>query len=132
MFAKNKIISTLGLGVILMGLSACSPGNEQKYSTNPKALQQAMRQCPDHPPKNISCEQLSNISMRVNQLAYKLRLDQQAYGKDILALQTMITEQRHALEKNPNKVELNKSLKNNQKLLQEHLAVVRWLASPEG
>tara|TARA_R110002095_G_scaffold94113_1_gene81941 strand:- start:112 stop:510 length:399 start_codon:yes stop_codon:yes gene_type:complete len=132
MFSKNKIIACAGLGVIWLGLTACSSENEQKYSTNPKALQQAMKQCPDHPPKKISCEQLSNISMRVNQLAYKLRLDQQAYGKDILALQSMITEQRSALEKNPNKAELNKSLKNNQKLLQEHLAVVRWLASPEG
>ncbi|MDF1683213.1 MAG: hypothetical protein P1U36_01005 [Legionellaceae bacterium] len=132
MFTKNKMIACAGLSVILLGLTACSSENEQKYSTNPKALQQAMKQCPDHPPKNISCEQLSNISMRVNQLAYKLRLDQQAYGKDILALQSMITEQRSALEKNPNKAELNKSLKNNQKILQEHLAVVRWLASPEG
>lgn len=132
MFAKNKIISYVGLGVVLIGLTACSPDNEQKYSTNPKALQQALKQCPEHPPKNISCEQLSNISMRVNQLAYKLRLDQQAYGKDILALQSMITEQRSELEKNPNKAELNKSLKNNQRLLQEHLAVVRWLASPKG
>ena len=132
MFIKNKIIMCAGLGIIVLGLSACSPENEQKYSTNPKALQQAMKQCPEHPPKNISCEQLGNISMRVNQLAYKLRLDQQAYGKDILALQSMITEQRSALEKNPNKAELNMSLKNNQKLLQEHLAVVRWLASPEG
>ena len=132
MFIKNKIITCAGLGIILLSLSACSPENEQKYSTHPKALQQAMKQCPDHPPKKISCEQLGNISMRVNQLAYKLRLDQQAYGKDILALQSMITEQRSALEKNPNKAELHQSLKSNQKLLQEHLAVVRWLASPEG
>ena len=132
MFIKNKIISCTGLGLILLGLSACSPENEQKYSTNPKALQQAMKQCPEHPPKKITCEQLSNISMHVNQLAYKLRLDQQAYGKDILALQSMITEQRSALEKNPSKAELHQSLKNNQKLLQEHLAVVRWLASPKG
>ena len=122
----------MGLGLVLLGLSACSSENEQKYSTNPKTLQQAMKQCPEHPPKKISCEQLGKISMRMNQLAYKLRLDQQAYGKDILALQSMITEQRIMLEKNPNKVELNETLKNNQKLLQEHLAVVRWLASPEG
>lgn len=132
MLIKKHMLLGAGLSIILLGLSACSSENEQKYSTNPKALQQAMKQCPDHPPKKISCEQLGNISMRVNQLAYKLRLDQQAYGKDILALQSMITEQRSALEKNPNKAELQNSLKNNQKLLQEHLAVVRWLASPEG
>lgn len=132
MWVKNKMIMRAGLGVMMLGLSACSPESEQKYSTNPKALQQAMKQCPEHPPKKISCEQLANISMRINQLAYKLRLDQQAYGRDILALQSMITEQRSALEKNPNKAELNQSLKNNQKILQEHLAVVRWLASPKG
>jgi len=132
MLIKKQVSACVGLGIILLGLSACSSENEQKYSTNPKALQQAMKQCPDHPPKKISCEQLGNISTRVNQLAYKLRLDQQAYGKDILALQSMITEQRSALEKNPNKAELHQSLKDNQKRLQEHLAVVRWLASPEG
>jgi|GEM_PF-1326620 len=131
MLIKNKIVACIGLGMLVLGLSACSPENEQKYSIHPKKLQQAMSQCPEHPPKDISCEQLSNISMRVNQLVYKLRLDQQAYGQDILALQSMITEQRSALEKNPNKAELNLSLKKNQKLLQEHLAVVRWLASPE-
>lgn len=132
MLIKKQLVTCMGLSVMLLGLSACSPENEQKYSTNPKALQQALKQCPDHSPKKISCEQLSNISMRVNQLAYKLRLDQQAYGKDILALQSMITEQRSALEKNPNKAELHQNLKDNQRLLQEHLAVVRWLASPEG
>ena len=128
---NRKIVNVLGISLCLLGLSACSPENEQGYSVNPKALQQAMKQCPERAPKRMSCDQLGEVAIHVNALAYKLRMDQQAYGKDILALQETITEQRKTLEKNPDKA-LNQRLKQNQKLLQEHLAVVRWLASPEG
>ena len=132
MISKNKIIQGMGFGLFLLGLSACSSENEQSYSTRPKALQQALQKCPESAPKRVSCEQLSEIAVHVNALAYKLRLDQQAYGKDILALQETITAQRGKLEKHPDQRELQQSLKQNQKSLQEHLAVVRWLASPKG
>ncbi len=120
----------VGLGVCLVALSACSPQNEKSYLGNPKALQEAMKNCPERPPKHVSCEQINEMAIRINQLAYKLRVDQQAFGKDILALQETITLQRSTLEKNPNEAELQKSLKQNERHLQEHLAVVRWLESP--
>ncbi|MCH9756047.1 MAG: hypothetical protein K0U37_02495 [Gammaproteobacteria bacterium] len=120
-----------GLGACLFALSACSPQSEKGYSGNPKALQEAIKKCPEHAPKRVSCEQLNEMATRINQLAYKLRVDQQAYGKDILALQETITTQRSTLEKNPTQIALQQSLKQNERYLQEHLAVVRWLASPE-
>jgi hypothetical protein len=129
---KKNITQSMGLGLCLLALAACSSEKEQGYSTRPKALQQALQKCPEHAPKHVSCEKLSEIAVHVNALAYKLRVDQQAYGKDILALQETITAQRSNLEKHPEQGELQKSLKNNQKSLQEHLAVVRWLASPKG
>jgi hypothetical protein len=130
--SKKKIIQCMGLGLCLLGLSACSSESDQSYSTRPKALQQALQKCPESAPKHVSCEKLSEIAVHVNALAYKLRVDQQAYGKDILALQETITAQRNNLEKHPDQRELQQSLKSNQKSLQEHLAVVRWLASPKG
>lgn len=112
--------------------TACSPQNERGYASNPKATQKAMANCPARAPsKQVSCEKLQEIAIRINQLAYKLRLDQQAYGKDILALQEQITAERNNLAKDPKQVALQKSLKQNEQDLQEHLAVVRWLASPE-
>ncbi|MCH9690238.1 MAG: hypothetical protein K0U24_00115 [Gammaproteobacteria bacterium] len=113
-----------------MILAGCSPQNETSYSGNPKALQEAMKQCPQHAPKHVTCEQLSDLASRMNQLAYKLRSDQQAYGKDVLSLQETITAQRSTLEKNPNQIALQHNLKQNERHLQERLAVVRWLASP--
>jgi hypothetical protein len=131
MISKKNILKLAGLSLALVTLSSCSPQNEKSYSGNPKALQEAMKQCPEHAPKHASCEQLSEIAVRINQLAYKLRVDQQAYGKDILALQEAITAQRSTLEKDPKQADLQKNLKQNERHLQEHLAVVRWLASPE-
>ncbi|MDF1646879.1 MAG: hypothetical protein P1U61_07890 [Legionellaceae bacterium] len=131
MTSKVSRFKWAGLGLSLLVLTACSPQNEKSYSGNPKALQEAMKQCPEHAPKHVTCEQLSEIATRFNLLAYKLHVDQQAYGKDILALQEAITTQRSTLEKHPNEVALQQSLKQNERHLQEHLAVVRWLASPE-
>ncbi|MDF1678598.1 MAG: hypothetical protein P1U32_07905 [Legionellaceae bacterium] len=131
MINKSNYLKWAGLGVSLLLSAACSPQSEKGYSGNPKALQEAMKHCPEKSPNHVSCEQLSEIAARINQLAYKLRVDQQAYGKDILALQETITLQRSTLQKNPSEATLQKSLKENERHLQEHLAVVRWLASPE-
>jgi hypothetical protein len=131
MINKKKMLRLAGLSLAFISMTACSPQSEKSYSGNPKALQEAMEQCPEHAPKHASCEQLSEIAIRINQLAYKLRIDQQAYGKDILALQESITAQRSKLEKDPKQADLQKNLKKNERHLQEHLAVVRWLASPE-
>lgn len=111
-------------------LTACSSDTENKYATHPKALQQAMQQCPEKSPKHVSCQQLSDIATRINQLAYQLQSNQQGYGQDILALQETITTQRSALEKYPEQADLQRNLKQNERQLQERLAVVRWLASP--
>ncbi|MDX2347123.1 MAG: hypothetical protein QNK11_09660 [Legionella sp.] len=126
----NILFKEIGACLLLIALAACSPQNEKSYSGNPKALQEALKQCPERVPRHMTCKQLQDMATRINQLAYKLRVDQQAYGKDILALQETITTQRSTLEKNPKEITLQKDLKQNERHLQEHLAVVRWLASP--
>jgi hypothetical protein len=123
----NYLITSLAL--IL--LTACAPETEKQYATHPKALQQAMQQCPQKSPKHVSCTELGEIATRINQLAYQLQSNQQGYGKDILNLQETITTQRSQLEKHPEQGDLQHHLKQNERQLQERLAVVRWLASPE-
>lgn len=126
--------SLMILLVVINGLmlGACSPQSEKGYAANPKAIQKALAQCPEQPPgKNLTCTQLQEVAARINQLAYKLQVNQQAYGKDILVLQEKITEQRGDLDKHPEQLALRQSLIQNEQDLQEHLAVVRWLASPD-
>lgn len=130
MINKMNSFKWIGLGFCLFALSACSPQNEKSYLATPKALQEAMKNCPENPPKNVTCEQINEMATRINQLVYKLQVDQQGFGKDILALQQTITMERHSLQKNPTEATLQKNLKQNERQLQEHLAVVRWLESP--
>ena len=117
--------------IMFILLTSCASETEKQYATHPKALQQAMQECPQKAPKHVSCAVLGEIATRINQLAYQLQSNQQGYGKNILALQEAITTQRSTLEKHPEQGDLQHQLKQNERQLQERLAVVRWLASPE-
>ena len=105
---------------------ACSAHNEHYYRTHPKALQAAIQQCPAKSPSPLSCAQLKDIALRVNELAYQLRLDPQGYGQKILVLQEIIARQ----EANREEKEQQPSLDENKIHLQERLAIVKWLESP--
>ncbi|MFZ4076579.1 MAG: hypothetical protein ACOYKA_01210 [Legionellaceae bacterium] len=98
-------------------LSACSGHDVRYYTLNLKALDAALAKCPSHPPAQVSCEQLDVIAQRMNQLAYLLRSDQQAYGLSILHLQKSRVEHDSVSKR---------------EALAERLAVVKWLQSPGG
>jgi hypothetical protein len=109
-------------------MASCAAHDERYYSLHPNALQKAITACPQKPSSTVSCEQLKNIASRVNDLAYQLRLNPQGYGKEILALQETIGKQ----EANPAEAStLEPSLAENKRDLEEHLAIVKWLESPE-
>lgn len=112
--------------------TACSTHDERYYSLHPKALQSAMTQCPEHALGALSCDQLKTIALRINQLAYLLREDQQGYGKKIISLQESRDVQVKQVHDNPNQPELKKALDETLRHLEERLAVVKWLESPEG
>lgn len=117
--------------ITILSISACSAHDPQYYREHPRALQQAIQQCPEKPPSQVSCDQLFAIAATMNDLAEKLRSDRQGFGKAILALQETIAQQQSELRLQPKQPELDSSLKENQMHLQEHLAVVKWLESPE-
>lgn len=102
------------------------------YSVHPKILQSALQHCSEKQSIDTSCEQLKTIALSVNESAYQLRLDPQAYGKKILLLQQVIAQQESALKNQSNQPELQLTLIENKRQLEQRLAIVKWLESPEG
>ncbi|MCC5014906.1 MULTISPECIES: hypothetical protein [unclassified Legionella] len=114
-----------------IGLAACSTRDEQYYRLNPQALQQAIKDCPNKQPAQISCEQLAAINSSVYELVYQIQINPQEFGKQILSIQQELAKQRIVLKKNPKQPELRKMIEENEQRLAERLAIVRWLESPE-
>jgi hypothetical protein len=115
----------------LLLLVSCSQQNELYYQTHPQALQNAIKNCSAKQPSYLSCEQLSAIAIKTNELAYQLQTNPQAFGKKILALQETIALQKADLQTKANSPELRATFEKNKQFLAQCLAVVRWLESPE-
>lgn len=115
----------------LLSISVCMADVNHYYKQNPLALQKAMRACPDTQPRGVSCDQLKIIAEQINQSAQELRMDPQGYGQRILALQALVVKQSSEVKKGEAHSELQTSLKKNTQQLQERLAIVKWLESPE-
>lgn len=118
------------IAVLALGLFGCTNHDEQYYVTHPKALLKAMKHCPARTDVALSCDQLKEIALRVNQLAYDLRMDQLAYGEKILALQEKRHQYEAELAARPQDVDLQKQLTALNRSLTERLFVVKWLESP--
>lgn len=116
--------------LIALGLTSCSAKNEQYYLSNPKELKQAIEACPQKKPEGLNCQQITQLGIRVNNLAYQLQANPQAFGNKILSLQQTIAKQQEQLKKDGSNQELKTSLAQNQHDLVEFLAVVKWLESP--
>lgn len=115
----------------MLVLNACAAKDERYYRLNPQALQEALKECPQKQPAQVSCQQLQQTAIDVNLLAYELRMNPQGFGQKILALQEELAKQQQELTKNPTQQGLQASIANNQKQLTEHLAIVKWLESPK-
>lgn len=121
----------LVLVIVLLGLTACTLKDEHYYQTHPKELQQAMKACPTVQPKGLTCEQITDIAARLNTLAYQLQYNPQGFGSKILAMQQTIANQESELSKDRSNKALQSELAKNQHELADHMAVVKWLESPE-
>ncbi|OCH98792.1 hypothetical protein A8135_10850 [Legionella jamestowniensis] len=112
-------------------LTACTVQDESYYRRNPQMLQQAIKDCPNKKPQQMTCEQLTVLAKSINQLAYQLQMNPQGFGKIILALQETLAKQQAELKNNPNQPGLRASIEKTKRELEERLAIVRWLESPE-
>lgn len=113
-----------------LGLISCSGQDGAYYLSNPAALQQALKKCPEKQPSGLSCQQLEDLGKHMNELAYQLQSSPQGFGTKILGLQETIAKQQDELKRNKKNAELKASLQGNQKELADLFAVVKWLESP--
>ena len=126
------MIKYLVLLMASLWMVACSAHDERYYTLHPKFVQKAIENCSKNQANDLSCEQLEMIASHLNESAMKVQVNPQAFGKKILILQQTIASQTSELQKNPLQSELRQSLSKNRSELQEHLAIVKWLESPEG
>lgn len=120
----------LVLSVSLLILSACQARDAHYYRLNPQALQQAIKTCPARAPGKVSCTELREAAEQVNHLAYELQMNPQRFGSKIIALQEELARQQARLAQAPKEEKLLTNIKQNQKELEQRLAIVRWLESP--
>lgn len=114
----------------VLSLNICAAHDAQYYHLHPSVLQKTIEQCPEKHPRSLSCEQLKDIAVRINELVYALHQDPQEYGKKILSLQETVAQQEAAIKAEPKRVELRNLLAKNQWQLQESLAIITWLEAP--
>ena len=118
--------------LIILSLWAvnCAAYDASYYHRHPAALQDAMKQCPDSPPKGFTCVELQMITQQTNALAFELQTDPQQFGQKILALQEAIAKVELQLEAKPNDASLTTFLNQSNEQLLERLVIVKWLESP--
>lgn len=124
---NKRLVITL----MALGLASCTVKDESYYRTNPRELQQVIKNCPNEHPAQFSCEQAQALGNRLSTLAYQLQFSPQGFGNKILKLQETIATEELELAKKSNPA-LQQTLDENKKDLADYMAVVKWLESPEG
>lgn len=124
---KSKWQYGVLLSLLLVGCS--NKHNAYYYASHPKALQQALSQCPQYTSAALSCDELHDINLKMHRLTYQLQDNQLAYGRKIIALQEQADQYQQQLNTHHD-AEMAMSLKAIQAQIQEHLLPVQWLESP--
>ena len=119
------------LSLAVVCLTACTTHDEHYFLVNPKALNQALENCPKEHPSNLTCDQLDAIAVDVKKLSYALQSNPQEFGQQILLLQTQLAELHQKLRTKPNQPEIAATVKSMTLQLEMRLAIVKWLESPE-
>ncbi|MGQ3887712.1 hypothetical protein ACQUW5_01615 [Legionella sp. CNM-1927-20] len=115
---------------MMLFLTSCMAHDEEYYRNNPRALQAALKQCPNKQP-SIGCDKLNDIAEDMNRFAFELQLNPQRFGQKILDLQMQLAKIQDELKQNPTKSALEDKIIEERQELKTRLAVVKWLESPE-
>jgi hypothetical protein len=130
-----KVLKMLKYSILFFSslwILPCSAHDEHYYSVHPDVLRKVIVDCPKKQVSGVSCEQLNSLATQLNDLAYQLRSNPQGYGKLIIELQETIAKQELSLSRVSDQPEILSSLTENKRQLEKHLAVVKWLESPNG
>lgn len=120
------------IGFILLSLWSvfAAAKDVSYYRVHPVELQLVLKACSDSPKLDEKCNDLQIIAQQLNAQAYELQSNPQQFGQTILHLQEMIAKATIELENTPSKSEIRTFLEENTAQLQQRLAVVKWLESP--
>lgn len=125
-----RVYSLFLMLMIFLPLSACQAKNEQYYRLHPDELQQALQQCMASEQSRNRCDSLWAIERDVRQLEFELKSNPQGFGQKIIRFQVRQVSLEKELQSHENKqkrLELNEISDQ----LEQYLAIVRWLESPE-
>lgn len=100
------------------------------YSQHPEVVQKVIKDCPRKQPKDISCKQLQEIGIQLNELITLFVSDAHDYGQQILDIQQRINSKMQIASLKPEDESLKISILNDKLDMQKRLNIVRWLASP--
>jgi hypothetical protein len=113
-------------------LIACSKHTSSNYyRANPHALIAAIKACHLAPTMTSECAKLQIIAGKANQLAYRLQSNPQAFGRKIIALQEKLASLNAQLITHPKQSEIKQAIVHCQQQLDNYLAIVKWLESPQ-
>lgn len=108
----------------LLVLAGCTTKDSTYYRLHPKALEEAIKACPDESPAKVDCGKLALLATEVNQLGYAFQSNPQEFGHQIALMQGQLAVLQKLKSDDAAKAALKERLA-------QHLAIVRWLASPE-
>lgn len=118
---RSVILIFLSVGF----LTGCSERASSYYWQHPQALHDALIKCQTHR-NTATCENLSQIGYSMNILGQELQANPQDYGKILLNLQMELAEKSAQKQENT-----DESLQSLQQEIEQRLAVIKWLESPE-
>ena len=116
--------------LVVFGLISCTKKDDHYYQIHPKELEEAIKNCPSKEPQYVTCDSLKRTAVHLNELAYLLQYSPQTFGTKIMKLQETIVGQEKQLKIEDGNSNLQANLLQNKLILEECLAVVKWLESP--
>lgn len=119
----------LAVILIALGLTSCTEKNRHYYQLHPQELQENLKECPQKKPSFLSCAELQSTAEQMNTLAYELQNSPQGFGLKIVSLQELLATQ-HKEFANTKDNSLKNKIIENERVLAEYLAIVKWLESP--
>lgn len=118
---RHVILIFLGIGL----LTSCSEKPSTYYWQHPQALRHALIQCQQSRNSPV-CEKLFQIGYSMNILGQELQANPQAYGNTLLNLQMELGKKMAKKQQST-----STSLESIKQEIQQRLAVIKWLESPE-
>ena len=122
--------SVLLMVFISLSLIGCKIKDNAYYEKHPVELEAFLKECVLSP--SDDCERLKMLAIKMNELAFELQRDPQSVGRKILLLQDQLNQSNGGIEGTAyGRAASTEDYNEKKHELNQYLAVVQWLESPE-